>query len=111
MSQQSDHLRSLAAWMVKHNCHDDDAKAVSSAADKIESQERTIADLTTRYKALEQDVGRLRMVMRYVAAGAGNLSPEMMELEGVSEINDGKMRAISLEAFVKIARDSIGEKQ
>jgi hypothetical protein len=50
----------------------------------------------------------LLAALRTIAAGMGNLSLAMMGDAGVGGINDGKMRAVYLETFVKVARDALG---
>ncbi len=47
---------------------------------------------------------RLLSLVRYIAAGMGNLPLKQHGAEGVHGINDGKMRAIYLENFVTQAR-------
>jgi hypothetical protein len=45
--------------------------------------------------------------LQAIAAGMGNLSLEQIGDKGVHGINDGKQRAICLEAAVKMARDAL----
>lgn len=51
---------------------------------------------------------RFRAALVQIARGMGNLSLEMMGDAGVSGPNDGKARAIYLQEYVKLARETIG---
>ncbi len=51
----------------------------------------------------------LMAALKSIAAGMGNLSLEMMGDAGVAGINDGKARAIYLESFVRIARETLAK--
>lgn len=52
---------------------------------------------------------KLLAACQSVASGIGNLPLEELGPSGVHGINDGKQRAIYLEAFVRICRDAIAE--
>ncbi len=49
--------------------------------------------------------------LKVIAAGMGNLTLDEMGPDGVRGINDGRSRAIYLEAFVKLARETLAELQ
>ena len=72
---------------------------------RSEAAHANSASLARRYKR-ERDA--FELALRQIASGMGNLSLEQIGPKGVIGPNDGKQRAIYLEAFIKIARDALG---